>query len=349
MDAGLYSESIIAQRHCCRLAPTGKLRSAPDAEIGRYCASVGVILADIKLADDIQDNRSWRARIYRWFMRRSIRSAYSFLRGIDRDSTRGIQEFLRRHANLEKMGTAITIEEYCKPTAGAFGYVYGLLGKLCGSSSFQDTATAIGQEIGAALIAFDCAMDWETDQSTGDFNPIAHREGVRNVLEYSAECLLRAESLCRDAFGANALSCSILSAVREHILELAWPSEGSSKGTCLQQGIRVSAPMVIGATATGCDNNAGGGGCGGGGCGGGNGGCGGGGGNEGAGICCIILICAAAAGSGCNSKKESSGGCGGSSGGGCGGSSGGGSSCCEGAAKGAGNECGKSAVKKGCS
>ena len=27
---------------------------------GAYCASVGVILADIKMADDIQDGGSWK-------------------------------------------------------------------------------------------------------------------------------------------------------------------------------------------------------------------------------------------------------------------------------------------------
>ena len=104
---------------------------------------------------------------------------------------RTIQQFLHQHAELEKTGKPISIEKYCKPTSRAFGYVYGLLGKLCGSRSFQDTVTDVGQEIGSALIAFDCAMDWEADQSTGDFNPIASREEVRDALEYSANCLLR--------------------------------------------------------------------------------------------------------------------------------------------------------------
>ncbi len=114
MDAALFPQEIVKPQQCCKFAGLSGIRSAPDALIGRYCASVAAILADIKLADDIRDNPSWTVRLYRRVMSPSIDRAYSFLRAIDHDATDRINLFLREHALIEAAGNPVAIADYTK-------------------------------------------------------------------------------------------------------------------------------------------------------------------------------------------------------------------------------------------
>jgi hypothetical protein len=221
LDAGLVPEGVIPSRRCCGLRRLPKPRSAPDYLIGRYCASVGVLLTDIKLTDDVNDNSSWLARVVRFFLKAPIYRARSVIRKADAGAAKRIEGFLREHGAMEAAGNPVPMADYVRPTAAAFGYVFGLLGNVCGSDSFRASVTAIGEELGASLIAYDCAADWEADRKSGSFNPIPGRDGVGAAFAYSADRLARTAELCRAAFGEGALSATVAESVREHALELA--------------------------------------------------------------------------------------------------------------------------------
>src|SRR4051794_23108468 len=58
LDSGLVPEFVIAPQWCCRLRGGAPLRRAPDADVGRFCGAVSVVMADTKLRDDVRDKRS---------------------------------------------------------------------------------------------------------------------------------------------------------------------------------------------------------------------------------------------------------------------------------------------------
>ena len=129
------------------------------------------------------------------------------------------------------------IQEYCKPTAEAFGYIFSLLARLPDLSDEENTLRQIGQQIGAALIAFDCVADWRRDQERGDFNPLAEHD-IEPALAFSVQSLKHARSLCEQRFGHDSGTVKLLQGVEQ---SLTFKPDGPN---CLAE---VSKPAGIGA------------------------------------------------------------------------------------------------------
>src|SRR5689334_4489763 len=55
LDAGAFPADVLPPVRCCRLAAPTTLVRAPDAAVGRFCASVALLLGSIKLEDDVRD------------------------------------------------------------------------------------------------------------------------------------------------------------------------------------------------------------------------------------------------------------------------------------------------------
>src|SRR5260370_36287344 len=103
------------------------------------------------------------------------------------------------------------MEEYARPRPAAFGYVFGLMARLPGLEMRRETLTRLGEHVGAAIIAFDCAVDWRKDQRRSDFNPLPDGEtSVVAALAYCRQRLSRAAGECRQAFGENARTAHAL-------------------------------------------------------------------------------------------------------------------------------------------
>ena len=89
------------------------------------------------------------------------------------------------------------MDAYSAATGDAFGYLFELLAvaaEMQGRAihGFRELAGSIGNQIGKAIIAFDCAVDFERDQKKGDFNPLENPEQVQSSLQYSSACLQHA-------------------------------------------------------------------------------------------------------------------------------------------------------------
>ena len=61
LDAGALPGHVLPAVRCCRLVAPTTLSHDPDAAVGRFCASVALLLGSVKLEDDIRDARNVRA------------------------------------------------------------------------------------------------------------------------------------------------------------------------------------------------------------------------------------------------------------------------------------------------
>src|SRR4051812_9216144 len=73
--AGAVDVRRLPNVRCCRLRSRGWEPNDQDSAVGRFCSAVALLLAGIKLEDDIRDNGSLTARLLRGLLRPSLRRA----------------------------------------------------------------------------------------------------------------------------------------------------------------------------------------------------------------------------------------------------------------------------------
>lgn len=217
LDAGAFPTAVMPAVRCCKLASPGDLSAAADAAHGRFAAAFALLLADIKLTDDIRDSGSWLARGVRFALTGRIRAARAHLAGFDPNFDATVNGFLAAHAKLEVRPDAIPLTEYVEPTSAAFGYVFGLAARLPGMSRFAEPLTAIGRGVGAALLAFDCAVDWQRDRQRNEFNPLPDEAAVRSAMRFSVNELDDVAERCRLAFGSQSAAARTATAVADRL------------------------------------------------------------------------------------------------------------------------------------
>ena len=217
LDSGAFPAAVMPAVRCCKLASPGNLSAAADAAHGRFAAAFALLLADIKLTDDIRDSGSWLARGVRFALKGRIRAARAHLAEFDPNFDTTVNGFLAAHAKLEARPDAIPLTEYVEPTSAAFGYVFGLAARLPGMGAFAEPLTAIGQGIGAALLAFDCAVDWRRDRLRNEFNPLPDEAAVRSAMRFSVNELDDVAERCRLTFGSQSAAARTATAVADRL------------------------------------------------------------------------------------------------------------------------------------
>ncbi len=216
-DAGLISGPPAGTRTCCRLQTDHRSLRAQDAAVGQYCAAVGLLLAGIKLDDDVRDDGSWMARWIRWGLRKPLRRAGALFRSLDSRFEDHVDGYITQHLALEKTGEAVDLDRYAQPTAEAFGYVFGLMPANYGLESQRPLFNEVGRHVGAAIIAFDCAVDWNRDRRRSRFNPLPDLPATEDALTKSRYHLARAAEGCLTAFGGRSRSGWLLNSALERI------------------------------------------------------------------------------------------------------------------------------------
>jgi hypothetical protein len=288
-DAQVFQVEALPAQQCCRLRRAHDLDRSDDAGAGRFCSSLSILLADIKLSDDKRDARSYIARGYHWLLGHRIKSARAWFSRFDAAFNDQVNGFVEAHLATEDADATISIEDYCIPTADAFSYVFGLSPAAVSCDHLRKFFATLGREIGTALIAFDCAMDWEADLRSGSFNPLRDGEQAREGLVLSIKALQRAEEACLLQFGPASSTASIASSVRRRIATLVGAptytedAEGSESlvgGTDFQQ--RQPVPSDLGRAITYSDCLGGG----------------------GLGLCLCLLCCATSINRACKQHEE---------------------------------------------
>ena len=237
LDATGHDAAMLPAQTCCRLRKLPDVEGLADAEIGAFCSALAMVLAQTKLDDDIRDQSSLPGRIIKGILHKQFGQGQKYFRNLAPDFAETIAATIEAHLVLEHNQCVMPIQEYCKPTAEAFGYIFSLLARLPYLSGEENTLRRIGEQIGAALIAFDCVADWRRDQERGDFNPLAEHD-IEPALAFSVQSLQQARSLCEQRFGHDSGTVKLLQGVEQ---SLTFKPDGPN---CLAE---VSKPAGIGA------------------------------------------------------------------------------------------------------
>lgn len=209
VDAGLVPESLIQTRVCCRLRYDHRLRTAPDAMIGRFCGAVSVLLADTKLADDVRDQASLVARFGQFVLRSSARRAISFLSYLRPGFSALLAEWTAAQVAIEADRTRLTLSDFVGPTSLALASVAALVPGSSTRPGFTDFLWSIGEHLGTATVAVDCALDWKDDATTGTCNPVRDEDGAVNAARLGLDHLHRVVEVSEAAFGHSSKSAVV--------------------------------------------------------------------------------------------------------------------------------------------
>lgn len=199
-DAGLVPPPAGDAPTCCRLRTSRRLRHAADAEVARFCTAFGLLLGRIKLEDDLRDEPTWTVRLAARRLRDRFRQASEYFSRLDPIFEQQVARSIDEHLRLERRGEAVRLTDYAAPTAEAFGYVFGLFGRHLADRRLAADAdwSQAGRLVGTAIIAHDCATDWQRDQRRGQFNPLRDLDEVQAARLLSQQHLARLGWWCQD-------------------------------------------------------------------------------------------------------------------------------------------------------
>ncbi|MFO0940714.1 MAG: DUF5685 family protein [Pirellulales bacterium] len=197
-DLGLIEAPRDRDPTCCKLRRRFKV-AEQEMEIGRFCSAFAMLLVKIKLQDDWQDDRSLVSRIGLKIFRRPIREALSYFQSLDPQFGERIETILDDHQALERQpASLIELDQYQAATRKGFGYMFNLFARRWLDEDRVVAVEQIGQRLGEAIIAFDCAVDWKNDQRRKRFNPLRNARQVRQALLSSSRSLLCAADHLKD-------------------------------------------------------------------------------------------------------------------------------------------------------
>jgi hypothetical protein len=217
LDATGAKTATLPQQNCCRLRRLPQVPGIDDAEAGAFCASFGLLLAGVKIDDDVRDGGGFRTTVASRMLRRARAKASRHLEAVDPNLQRDLDLTIASHLMLEHHGGHLPLETYVAPTAKGFGRAFGAMAALPGLQSRKDLLIAVGRHIGAAIIAFDCAADWERDQEDGSYNPLPDVDSRPAAMALARAHLAHAEAACRGAFGSECETVAVLAAVRRDL------------------------------------------------------------------------------------------------------------------------------------
>ena len=215
IDAGLAAELHPEEPTCCRLKVRPATIQQDRHNIGRYCVSAGILLASVKVEDDIRDSWSPIPRLLHWWYQPKFNKAKQTIEQHRSGTLSKLKSHIEAHLKLESDRQG-ELEEYLTPTSDAFGELFAA---VANNTQHQDLFQTIGRKVGASIIAFDCAADWWSDARRGLFNPIRKRDSADQALMLSADFLCDAAAICRHSFGVNSESARLFTTRAESLLK----------------------------------------------------------------------------------------------------------------------------------
>lgn len=236
IEAGACQPPSPSTPTCCRFHSDPSNRWQLDHDIARFCTAFAMVLAATKLEDDIRDHQSILAKLTAKVLRNQFAHARKELDHFQPGLTDRIKESIAEHLQFEQAQTPCSLNEYVQPTAKTFADVFSALerylrtrlsqappcrnaidpqspipasdrhGHTClGQLSAPPDITSLpdmcrlGYAIGAAIIAADCANDYQRDRRTGEYNPLNGETERRRAYEFSLHELAYAGWSCMDA------------------------------------------------------------------------------------------------------------------------------------------------------
>jgi len=203
VDAGRLPKPPENAPGCCKLRTKFPEGAWLDERAATFCAAFGLVLARVKLEDDVRDDYSWLARSLLLLYRKPFRAANRWFDEEVPGLSAELSDFLQAHMELEQVAEQVSkMGEYVRPTASAFGAVYAAFAECIGAD--EAAFRGFGADVGAMIISADCAIDWQRDRAKGQFNPLPDRAAVKGSFLYSLQRLSQGLWRCEEALPGTA-------------------------------------------------------------------------------------------------------------------------------------------------
>jgi hypothetical protein len=245
LDSSGASPSVLPQQRCCRLRQGGIDSRSLDFAIGQFCAAANLLLARMKLDDDVRDEESLMARGAARVLAGDFRRAQRYFVDMDPHFDATVRRAVEAHLAVEARADRVSLDEYVQPTADAFGYLFRLLARVPGMQVDGARLSALGRCIASAVIAFDCYVDWRRDQQRGSFNPLRSRDDREAAGAYADACLCAGHRMCQDMFGTYSLGAETLLAVRARVARRLQRSRVVSSHCAFGPAIADAMPLLL--------------------------------------------------------------------------------------------------------
>jgi len=191
IDFKLLPELPQSAAQCCRLKRLRDAEVSPDFQAASFAATFGVVLAGIKLQDDVQDSGRWFNRLLLAKYQRQIREAHRFMArtapGLEVEMASSLKQHAEMESSIRDRQMSLSLGEYSQPTARGFGAVFEAFATLLRPDDREkiDQFRDIGECVGRAIIGWDCAVDFEQDRIKGQFNPLKSEDDVPSAFEFA--------------------------------------------------------------------------------------------------------------------------------------------------------------------
>ncbi len=169
--AGLERRDGSFERRSCTALPVKKVGVASIApDHARFVAAATVAAVGAKLRDDVDDDRSLRARFTLRLLRSRERRAWRTLSecGLSPDVFRS----LPRRQQRAELQVGATLAELAAPSADLLGATFARCAQICDRADAVESMRALGRGLGTFVYLWDAVEDLDEDKRRGRFNAI---------------------------------------------------------------------------------------------------------------------------------------------------------------------------------
>lgn len=211
-----YESIEIPKQYCCRLRKLSDNNSQIEKNIGKFCASFSLILAKIKIDDDIYDENRLFSRLLKNIFHSKFNDAIRYFEKLRPDFKEEVHDIIELSKDVERQANS-DLSTFQEPTATGFELIFSMSSQLGGVWIDKQSLSEIGDRIGRSIIAFDCASDYRIDQRTGNFNPLKCESERVDALLNASNNLRECIKICEAFDQIPLISVSILKDVAEYV------------------------------------------------------------------------------------------------------------------------------------
>lgn len=181
-----WEDSLQAYNRCFTM-PDGE-NSLPISL--QYAAAANVLLAELKIDDNIRDRASKRYRVARWLLSKSFKRAAAQLEawGVATDEfwqCVDLQNVRETSMQREFESVEACLDFYAEPTARMTARIFEQGANVAERTDQAAAMYALGWQFGRLMYVLDAFEDVERDLARGQFNPLALYYGATETLSES--------------------------------------------------------------------------------------------------------------------------------------------------------------------
>ncbi len=204
----------------------------------------------VKLRDDLFDSNRWFNRLLWRFYRQKAKRAGERFETLSPGLVNRLESCIERHTIIEHEHPTPSLDRVVVPTGDGFSEVFLAAARLSTGvkhplalDASHETMDTIGRHIGQAIIAWDCAVDFDLDHLQKHFTPLTSPSDVQSAFDLCQRELAAAAEHCPDGSASQDVLNNVRMKVAARQQSRRYPREQccSSVGACC---VNAGMPML---------------------------------------------------------------------------------------------------------